>query len=350
MSSSNWQYRATVEQAAAQMKLCHTSAVLVMSDQEDKLMGIFTTKDILIRVVAKSLSTDTKVVKVMTVFPQTIPATTTVLDALEIMHQKRFLHLPVVDAREQVLGLVDVLQLTLNVVDPEGESESQSAWPSMFQLAIPDDDVLSTGDQSEIGESASVVASTLLGPVPDQSVFQFKIRSPDEHTTYRITSAVDSISALHEAIASKMKIPTSDLSKYILTYTDDEADTIAIDDDSDLKTAVEFARSNEWACLALSLNEKGQKKALKSQPHHTELKHDPTPVRQPEPVAAPVAPVTQVTPPPPAPATPAWQSSNIVWVSAGAVVVIGVLGLLLLRGNGSSQPSRPSPYRPPYSR
>lgn len=79
--------RSNVSDAALTMREHKSSAVLVMEDA--RLIGIFTTKDIVLRVLASSLDPmTTSVIRVHTPHPDTIQGTTIMLDALKKMHGK----------------------------------------------------------------------------------------------------------------------------------------------------------------------------------------------------------------------------------------------------------------------
>ncbi|KAI9355095.1 hypothetical protein DFJ73DRAFT_290035 [Zopfochytrium polystomum] len=112
--------RASVRDAARVMKDFHQTAVLVLgnSEGEDRLGGIFTTKDIVLRVIAAGLDPAvTSVVRVMTPHPDSVNVETTILDALKKLHAGHYLHLPVtLDGRIPV-GLVDVLTLTISMLE-----------------------------------------------------------------------------------------------------------------------------------------------------------------------------------------------------------------------------------------
>ena len=72
------------------------NAILVIDD--DELVGIFTPKDLLNRVVAADKSPDlTSVATVMTPNPDCVGPEVTLLDALREMHDHKYLHLPVRD-------------------------------------------------------------------------------------------------------------------------------------------------------------------------------------------------------------------------------------------------------------
>jgi CBS domain-containing protein len=85
--------RASVREAARAMKEFHHTAVLVVAngstDKDDRLGGIFTTKDIVLRVIAAGLDPiTTSVIRVMTPHPDSVSTDTTILEALKKLHGK----------------------------------------------------------------------------------------------------------------------------------------------------------------------------------------------------------------------------------------------------------------------
>ncbi|KAH9266498.1 hypothetical protein BASA84_001107 [Batrachochytrium salamandrivorans] len=110
--------KSSVRDAARVMKAHHSTAVLVVgnSTEDDKIGGIFTTKDIVLRVIAASLDPiTTSVVRVMTPHPDFVLTETSILDALKKLHAGHYLHLPVVEGGVPV-GLVDVMTLTISML------------------------------------------------------------------------------------------------------------------------------------------------------------------------------------------------------------------------------------------
>ncbi|KAI8346877.1 hypothetical protein EDC96DRAFT_521309 [Choanephora cucurbitarum] len=102
--------KTNVRDVARLMKEYHTTAVLVTD--RDGLAGIFTTKDVVLRVIAAGLNPENcSVVRVMTPHPDTAPPQMTIMDALRKMHDGHYLNLPVVEDGD-VIGIVDVLKLT----------------------------------------------------------------------------------------------------------------------------------------------------------------------------------------------------------------------------------------------
>jgi CBS domain-containing protein len=110
--------KATVREAARVMKKSHSTAVLVTGNAEanEILAGIFTTKDIVLRVIAASLdSSITSVNRVMTPHPDYVRTSNTILEALKKLYTGRYLHLPVMEDKFPV-GLVDVMTLTVTML------------------------------------------------------------------------------------------------------------------------------------------------------------------------------------------------------------------------------------------
>ena len=84
---------------------------LIVLDGE-RLIGIFTERDALNKVLARGLDPgNTKVSEVMTKDPYYIPPTTTVDDAMKLITKRRFRHLPIVD-NGKVLAVVSSGDLT----------------------------------------------------------------------------------------------------------------------------------------------------------------------------------------------------------------------------------------------
>jgi myosin heavy subunit len=115
---------------AAKIMAEYRKGVLVMDKKGKSLLGIFTPKDLLTRVIAKGISPDeAKVELVMTSNPDSVSCDLTVLDALKEMHDHKYLHLPVVDENGKVLGCVDVMDLIIHSAGEDGKK----GWRDFFK-------------------------------------------------------------------------------------------------------------------------------------------------------------------------------------------------------------------------
>jgi CBS domain-containing protein len=107
----------TVEEAVKVMAEHNIGAVIIV-DESFKPIGIFTERDLMVKVCAKGL--DMKSVKlkdVMTPNPVTIKEDTPVLQALEIMMNFGFRHLPIVDENGVLVGIVSIRDLSKPMVE-----------------------------------------------------------------------------------------------------------------------------------------------------------------------------------------------------------------------------------------
>ncbi|KAI8887788.1 CBS-domain-containing protein [Backusella circina FSU 941] len=290
--------KTNVRDVARMMKEYRTTAVLVTD--RDGLAGIFTTKDVVLRVIAAGLNPENcSVVRVMTPHPDTAPPSMSIMDALRKMHDGHYLNLPVTENGD-IVGIVDVLKLTyatleqINSIqggDGEGpmwsrfwdsfgstdqhESESQLSDPLSSQM-------LSTHSGRDLGraispepsasfsqlqgfseitpnESASMVnneesrslsSSHNHHPEPKENMFSFKFTTASGKT-HRIASSVDSYSQLVDSVCQKVigehmaHVDAEDVpvdSWLSISYLDDEEDQVLITSDADVSDAVSLAR------------------------------------------------------------------------------------------------------------
>ncbi|KAG0012616.1 hypothetical protein BGZ80_011626, partial [Entomortierella chlamydospora] len=319
------QARTSVREASRVMKQWHTTASLIMED--GRITGIFTTKDIVVRVMAAGLEPDrTSVIRVMTPHPDTVPSNMTILDALKKMHDNRYLHLPVVDERGQMAGLVDVLQVSFAMLNQmntmQGEStvsEGQGpVWNKFWESTFARDETGSEISASDIRSSyvpapsdinyatGSVIESSLRlespmvlppGGLEEVSEFTFKFKESGGQV-HRFGSSTRSYAELHDKIVAKMGLqPGMDIT---MSYTDEENDQVLLLQDSDITEAVQMAYRNQWPLIRLTvtvLSPKAQNKA------------------------APEASSSQVAPPPP----PAAAGLNHVIISGAVGLGVGLV-------------------------
>jgi CBS domain-containing protein len=105
----------SVSNAAKLMAKAKVSAVLVL--ENERLIGIFTERDAVSRVIAKDRDVQTtRLAEVMTASPKTIAPDKTFGYALLLMHENGFRHVPVI-ANDRVVGMVSAR----NALDPDLE-------------------------------------------------------------------------------------------------------------------------------------------------------------------------------------------------------------------------------------
>ncbi|KAL1864761.1 hypothetical protein VTK73DRAFT_5676 [Phialemonium thermophilum] len=285
--------RTSVKEAAQLMKENHTTAVLVQD--QGSITGIFTSKDVVLRVIAPGLDPATcSVVRVMTPHPDFAPIDMSIQAALRKMHDGHYLNLPVVNEAGEIVGMVDVLKLTyatleqintMSTTDSEGpawnkfwlsldhETESMVSGdgshhhthPGSRSLMSPDItrserivDSVAPGDSASHAGAESPQHSAV-GPAPEvppaEVPFPFKFKAPSgrvhrlqvvaaqgiasfvENVTAKLGSEVDAIGGAPVVEDGKLR-PGG----YALSYLDDEGDSVSITTDQDLLEAIVLAR------------------------------------------------------------------------------------------------------------
>jgi CBS domain-containing protein len=99
--------QATIREAACVMTRANCGSVLVM-EPPDILLGILTERDLMTRVLAKAVDPEkTTAREVMTPKPICVPPETPVSEAIVIMIERGFRHLPVVTG-QRILGVFSV--------------------------------------------------------------------------------------------------------------------------------------------------------------------------------------------------------------------------------------------------
>lgn len=99
---------ASVREAAGAMTRANCGSVLIM-EPPNALLGIVTERDLMTRVLAKALDPEqTTVREVMTAHPICVPPEMRVSDAVLIMIERGFRHLPIVGPGSKILGVFSV--------------------------------------------------------------------------------------------------------------------------------------------------------------------------------------------------------------------------------------------------
>ncbi|OMP01156.1 Phox/Bem1p [Corchorus olitorius] len=261
--------------AAKKMREFRVNSVVIVTG--NKIQGILTSKDILMRVVALNLSPElTLVEKVMTPNPECASVDTTILDALHIMHDGKFLHLPVLDKEGAVAACIDVLQIThaaismvensSGAVNEMANTMMQKFWDSTLNLEPADDydtqrycsffPMVATCYTLELtlqnvhfSEMSAMMASDgaengKLSSYPSLGLgnsFAFKFEDL-KGRVHRFNCGSENLEELLSAVLKRID-SDNDHGRPQLLYEDDEGDKVLLTTDSDLIVAVNHARS-----------------------------------------------------------------------------------------------------------
>lgn len=99
---------ASVHEAACLMTRVNTSSLLVI-DSKGELQGIVTERDLMTKVLAKAMEpSTTQLSAVMTRGPHCVTPDVKVADAVLIMIERGFRHLPVISAEGKIMGVFSV--------------------------------------------------------------------------------------------------------------------------------------------------------------------------------------------------------------------------------------------------
>ncbi|KAJ5406764.1 hypothetical protein N7465_008048 [Penicillium sp. CMV-2018d] len=312
--------RTTVKDAAALMKENHTTALLVQD--QGSITGIFTSKDIVLRVIAPGLDPSTcSVVRVMTPHPDFAPSDMSIQAALRKMHDGHYLNLPVMNEGGEIVGMVDVLKLTyatleqintMSTQDDEGpawnkfwlsmdhESDSMVSGGHSQQPNTPhrsvmspdltrsgyDNSLLPNDSASHHGDEHSEVVSQHHPAEPAAPTpFPFKFKAPGGRvhrvnvlTTNGVTDLVAQVTAKLgkevEAVGGEATVEEGCLSNtgYALSYMDNEGDTVSITTDQDMTDAIDLARRTHRDKVNLFVHDPAQPPIPAAvEPHHVKI-------------------------------------------------------------------------------
>lgn len=120
----------TVSETARMMAMQRASAAAVIEDtaRGSRVLGMFTERDVVVRIVCGGLDGErTQLREVMTRDPVTVRGTCKPLEALELMHKRRFRHLPIVTEDGCLVGMLDVLKLVQHLVSADEHTQKQGS-------------------------------------------------------------------------------------------------------------------------------------------------------------------------------------------------------------------------------
>jgi len=129
---------------AAQLMAAKREDCVLVTDDDDRIAGIFTAKDLAFRVVGAGLKpNNVTIAEIMTKNPLCARTDTSATDALDLMVRKGFRHLPVMDENQDISGVLDITKCFYDAME-----KLERAYSSSRRLY----DALE-GVQSELGTS-----------------------------------------------------------------------------------------------------------------------------------------------------------------------------------------------------
>ena len=139
----------------------------LLTDASGGLAGIITDNDICRRVVAQSLDVGSSVSSVMTANPKCVAMNDDGMDALGVMIENHFRHLPVVDESGAVVGLLDIAKCLYDAISKlekssksGGNDNSNKVDESLKQM---------TANLANVGSAQAQALQSLLGPLMKQA-------------------------------------------------------------------------------------------------------------------------------------------------------------------------------------
>nr|CAB3491573.1 unnamed protein product [Digitaria exilis] len=227
----------------------HASSAVVAVGS--KAQGILTSRDILMRVIAKNLSSDsTPVEKVMTPDPECATVDMPILDALRTMQEHKFLHLPVIDRDGSIISILDVIDIThaaISIVESSGDGNEDAAasmiqrfWDSAMALSPLDDETDTQSQMSEASRSQTMsdVHHYSMGgsEAAYPSLFSFKLQDR-RGRMHRFSCEVQGLTPLVTCILRRLGADIDPDRLPQILYEDEDQDKVVLASDDDLAAA-----------------------------------------------------------------------------------------------------------------
>uniref|UniRef100_A0A0E0MCW9 CBS domain-containing protein n=1 Tax=Oryza punctata TaxID=4537 RepID=A0A0E0MCW9_ORYPU len=224
---------------------------------------------------------------VMTANPECATLDTSILDALHIMHDGKFLHIPVVDGGGPE---------TTNDV---ASTIMQKFWDSALALEPPDEEFDSRSELSLVMPSEAGDGRSSINPPVVGNSFVFKIQDQKGRS--------DNLHELVSSVVQRLGIDGEKVTVQLL-YDDDEGDRVLLTTDTDLTGAVLHAKSSGLKSLRLYTDESSSSSEV--------TKHSSEVTKQPPELTS--SRTSQLTP-------------AHYGLMAGAIVLTGVAVMIYLR-------------------
>jgi CBS domain-containing protein len=297
-----------VYDAAMLMKLKKTTAILVR-DLEDEIVGIFTSKDVVSRVIGKGLNpNECKVMDVMTESPAYASSNMSINKALKQMFEGKYLNLPVINEETgEIVGVVDIIRLTnftlnqiqtMETINEDNEEDNEeldegdfnkflTTFTSNKEEHIEEDDNIENNEIGDVSmdELAQFDLSTMsndrtyshndnnfgnrypkhklsllsIGAIDYDQVcfFKFKVsRGRIHRISYKPSDGIKKFKEILREEFTEEELENFDGGKFEISYIDEDGDIIVINTDKDLKDCVLLMKSLQRDKIEIMLYDK----------------------------------------------------------------------------------------------
>ncbi|MEX2570333.1 MAG: CBS domain-containing protein [Gemmatimonadota bacterium] len=132
---------ATIQDVARMMRELDVGIIPVVdSDEDRRLKGVITDRDIAVRAVAEGKEPDTKVSDCMTESVRTVNKNDSVQDVMRVMRSEQVRRVPVTDREGRLVGIIAQADLSVDyaIEDPDRELEVESTIERISEPARPD--------------------------------------------------------------------------------------------------------------------------------------------------------------------------------------------------------------------
>jgi CBS domain-containing protein len=93
-----------------------SSGAVLICEPNDKLIGIFTERDVVKKIITQNIDLNSKISEFMTINPMSVKMTTPLAFALQLMSEGGFRHVPIVDEDDIALSIITTKDFVNEIV------------------------------------------------------------------------------------------------------------------------------------------------------------------------------------------------------------------------------------------
>lgn len=214
-----------------------TAALIVQNNNDidfvENIIGIFTTKDLVYRVLACKIDSKvSKVARVMTSKPEFANDSMAIHNALRLMYEGKYLNLPIKNSENEVTGLVNVLDLTYALLKTLSNS-SLNDYAENYDIGMGS--LTSSNDHSSKSTENNAPAWNKFWDSLDRPLNQVSSSTKPSYSSID-RKILSQRSASFVSIASEPTKPVSPVNTYVEIKIDDDSKIISSSKELDLRS------------------------------------------------------------------------------------------------------------------